>query len=134
MASGHVNRIYRPNTWQHRPSLRREKSPCQSGAVHTWHEADMPTASRNVRFRGQSGKHVLTLSFSGFDPNRTSAYSITSSARSMIAVGTITPIAFAVLRLMTTSNLVGRSIGRSPGRAPSIILRTYSAARSRRCR
>ena len=26
MASGHVNRIYRPNTWQHRPSLRREKS------------------------------------------------------------------------------------------------------------
>jgi hypothetical protein len=32
-----VNRIYRPNTWQHRPSLQREESPCQSGAVHTWH-------------------------------------------------------------------------------------------------
>jgi hypothetical protein len=31
----------------------------------------MPTASRNVGFRGQSGKHLLTLSFSGFDPNRT---------------------------------------------------------------
>ena len=26
MASGHVNRIQRPNTWQHRPSLRREES------------------------------------------------------------------------------------------------------------
>ena len=28
----------------------------------------MPTALRNVRFQGQSGKHVLALSFSGFDP------------------------------------------------------------------
>jgi hypothetical protein len=25
MASGHVNRTYRPNTWLHRPSLLREK-------------------------------------------------------------------------------------------------------------
>ena len=29
----------RPNTWLHRPSLRREDSPCQLGAVHTWPEA-----------------------------------------------------------------------------------------------
>ena len=36
MASGHVNRIYRPNTWPHRPSLRREDFTCQLGAVHTW--------------------------------------------------------------------------------------------------
>ena len=35
MASGHVNRTKRPNTWLHRPSLRREESPCQLGAVHT---------------------------------------------------------------------------------------------------
>ena len=35
---------------------------------HIWHETDMPTALRNVRSRGQSGKHVLALSFSGFDP------------------------------------------------------------------
>jgi hypothetical protein len=27
MASGHVNRTNRPNTWLHRPSLRREESP-----------------------------------------------------------------------------------------------------------
>ena len=33
-----------------------------------WHEADMPTVFRNVRYQGQSGKHVLALSFSGFDP------------------------------------------------------------------
>jgi hypothetical protein len=39
--------------------------------VGTWHETDMPTALRNVRYQGQSGKHVLALSFSGFDPERT---------------------------------------------------------------
>ena len=39
MASGHVNRTERPNTWQHRPSLRRDNSSCQPGAVHTWHIA-----------------------------------------------------------------------------------------------
>src|SRR5499427_10360932 len=36
MASGHVNRANRPNTWVHRPNLQREDSPCQLGAVHTW--------------------------------------------------------------------------------------------------
>ena len=37
MASGHVNRTNRPNTWLHRPACGREESPCQLGAVHTWH-------------------------------------------------------------------------------------------------
>jgi hypothetical protein len=32
----------------------------------------MPTALRDVRSQGQSGKHMLALSFSGFDPERTS--------------------------------------------------------------
>ena len=32
----------------------------------------MPTAVRDVRSRGQSGKHILAVSFSGFDPRRTS--------------------------------------------------------------
>jgi hypothetical protein len=40
MASGHVNRINRPNTWLHRPTLRREVLTCQPGAVHTWHIPD----------------------------------------------------------------------------------------------
>jgi hypothetical protein len=31
----------------------------------------MPTALRDVRSQGQSGKHLLALSFSAFDPNRT---------------------------------------------------------------
>ena len=46
MASGHVNRINRPNTWLHRPSLRRDDSSCQLGAVHTWHKADMARCLR----------------------------------------------------------------------------------------
>ena len=42
MASGHVNRIKRPNTWLQRPMLQnREESSCQTGAVHTWHFSDM---------------------------------------------------------------------------------------------
>jgi hypothetical protein len=40
-ASGHVNRANRPNTWLHRLRLQREDSPCQLGAVHTWHKADI---------------------------------------------------------------------------------------------
>jgi hypothetical protein len=35
--------------------------------VACWHETDMPTALRNVRSQGQSGKHMLALSFSAFD-------------------------------------------------------------------
>jgi anti-sigma-K factor RskA len=51
-------------------------------------------------------------------------HSITSSAR-VSMVGEISrPMAFAVLRLITISNLVGCSTGRSPGFAPRTILST----------
>ena len=49
MASGHVNRVNRPNTWLHRPSLRREVFPCQLGAVHTWHTASLVGCQLSVR-------------------------------------------------------------------------------------
>src|SRR5262245_26494113 len=45
-------------------------------------------------------------------------HSITSSARASIVGGTSWPSAFAVLRLMTSSNLVGACTGRSAGFAP----------------
>src|SRR5229473_5675168 len=54
MASGHVNRTKRPNTWLHRPSLRREDFSCQPGAVHTWHKTDIDPATIDVCYRGQS--------------------------------------------------------------------------------
>src|ERR1700676_556909 len=45
-------------------------------------------------------------------------YSITSSARPSIIGGTVRPNALAVLRLMTSSYLVGYCAGRSAGFAP----------------
>jgi hypothetical protein len=45
MASGHVNRTNRPNTWLHRPTCKREEKPCQLGAVHTWLKADLARQS-----------------------------------------------------------------------------------------
>src|ERR1700730_15199296 len=51
-------------------------------------------------------------------------HSITLSARTRIESGTVRPSAFAVLRLMTNSNLVGCSTGRSAGLAPLRILST----------
>src|SRR5262249_23481021 len=56
-------------------------------------------------------------------------YSITLSALTMTESGTVRPSAFAVLRLMTSSNLVGCSTGRSAGLAPLMILSTEPAAR-----
>ena len=50
------------------------------------------------------------------------AYSITSSARPSSIGGTSRPIAFAALRLITSSNLVGCSTANSPGLAPLRIL------------
>jgi len=53
MASGHVNRIKRPNTWLHRPMLQnREESSCQSGAVHTWHSSDVVGLTEYVGWWG----------------------------------------------------------------------------------
>src|SRR5262249_13713099 len=48
--------------------------------------------------------------------------SITSLARSNIDVGIVTPIALAVRRFTTSSNVVGCSTGKSAGLAPRRIL------------
>jgi hypothetical protein len=37
-----------------------------------WHKCEVPTASSNVRVRGQSGRHLLGTSISLFDPTETS--------------------------------------------------------------
>src|SRR5262245_58757254 len=53
-----------------------------------------------------------------------SLHSITSSARASKVGGTSRPSAFAVLRLIVRSILVGNSIGKSPGLAPLRIRST----------
>ena len=59
-----------------------------------------------------------------FDSGRSQYYSITSSALPNSDCGIVRPRAFAVLRLMTKANFVGRSTGRSAGLAPLRILST----------
>ena len=56
-----------------------------------------------------------------------SAYSIASSASSRKSRVMVRPRAFAVFRLMTSSNLVGCCTGSSAGLAPLRILSTYTA-------
>jgi hypothetical protein len=65
MASGHVNRVKRPNTWPHRPTLQRVVFPCQLGAVHTWRIATMPTQEADVEFLGSSSHEPRQIR--GFD-------------------------------------------------------------------
>src|SRR6266498_789881 len=57
------------------------------------------------------------------------SHSITSSARASSVAGTSRPSAFAVLRLITNSYLVGACTGRSAGFSPLRMRSTYSAAR-----
>jgi hypothetical protein len=45
-----------------------------------WHETDVPTALRDVGSQGQSGKHILPLSFSVCDPERALAAQTTFAA------------------------------------------------------
>jgi hypothetical protein len=56
-------------------------------------------------FRATSAPHSVRVA--AMRVLRTQNYSITLSARANSASGTVTPIALAVLRLITSSNLVG---------------------------
>src|SRR5207245_10262225 len=58
-----------------------------------------------------------------------SLHSITSSTRASRLSGTVRPSAFAGLRLITSSYLVGACTGRSAGFSPLRIRSTYPAAR-----
>src|SRR5262249_5295206 len=60
---------------------------------------------------------------------RAAFHSITSSVRASSEMGGSSPRALAVLRLMTSSNLVACWTGRSPGFSPLRMRSTYDAAR-----
>ena len=55
MASGYVAPHKEADTWLHRPSCKREESPCQRGAVHTWHLPDQRPRLTLVRYKGETG-------------------------------------------------------------------------------
>ena len=78
-----------------------------------------------------NSKFVVHLFFSLIQ-NRQSKiqnYLITRSALANTFGGIVTPICFAVFRLITSSNFIGCSTGRSAGLVPFKILSTYVAAR-----
>jgi hypothetical protein len=54
MASGHVNRTNRPNTWLLRPMLQSEDFPCQPGAIHKWPVASFRMRAKIRSVSGQS--------------------------------------------------------------------------------
>ena len=64
MASGHVNRTKRPNTWLHRPVCAREESPCQLGANGM--DPALPAGS-NVRRELQRGRIIMQVVRIGLD-------------------------------------------------------------------
>ena len=74
------------------------------------------------RFFSQLGKKPceINLLMWTYAPQQKS-YSITSSASNCIELGTARPSAFAVLKLMTNSNLVDCCTGRSAGFSPLTI-------------
>jgi hypothetical protein len=83
-------------------------------------KADMCSATRDVRFGPKADSCTAA---------KQHRYSSTSSARVSNCDGIIRPSDRALLRLITSSNLTGSSIGRSPGFAPFRILSTYFAER-----
>src|SRR5262249_14913125 len=70
-----------------------------------------------ARFFSLMRRTIVSMS-SSFATGLGRSYSITSSARASSAGGMVRPIALAVLRLITSSNLVGCSTERSPGFSP----------------
>src|SRR5262249_49144934 len=105
-----------------------------------FHEGANPTApvGRSARAQEAYSRQRWLLRARRNRPRRRAAdkrdelpppHSITSSASCWRCRGTSRPIAFAVLRLITSSNLVGACAGRSAGFAPLRMRSTYEAER-----
>jgi hypothetical protein len=111
------------------PRLRTLAVQKSMSALHP--KADICSATRHVCFTPKSGHWQRTTpcplcAKSGLmHRSKQHLYSITSSARVSSEGGTSRPSVFAVLRLITNSNLVGCSTGRSVGLAPLRIFPVY---------
>src|SRR5262249_11410763 len=90
-------------------------------------ESDDRQLARLLRPRGERPGHRRAADERDEPPP--SHYSITSSAPASRLSGTTRPSAFAVLRLMTSSYLVGACTGRSAGFSPLRMRSIYPAAR-----
>src|SRR5215813_6046285 len=96
-------------------------------------KADIGLDQRHVRFTPKSGHSVERLECPLCAKNglmqrsKKDRYSMSSSARARIDVGTTIPKLLAVFRLITSSNLVGNSAGSSLGLVPFNILAASDA-------
>jgi hypothetical protein len=95
-------------------------------------------AGRDSHHSTSCGRNVRTTQGLGVRPaapstplhgSQTPPYLMTSSANTRRCGGSVIPRAWAVLRLMTSSNFVGCSTGRSAGCAPFRILSMKTAVR-----
>src|SRR6476620_12512609 len=95
-----------------------QRSLCASdGEVRSYPDNGRTHARPNTSVQGQLPTHALQQT-----KWVRRSYSIASSARLSSSGGTVSPSSFAVLRLITSSSLVGSSTGRSSGFAPFKIL------------
>src|SRR5262249_7548044 len=88
---------------------------CAAEEPDHWHRGLPRTRRERPRRRAAEQRHELA-------PLHLRGHSMTSSASASNWSGTSRPSAFAVLRLITSSNLVGCHTGRSAGLAPFRIL------------
>src|SRR5262249_4861907 len=87
-----------------------------AAACRVWH--DEPDRPRRERFRPANGSGQNHRRTAGQRKEGAAFHSITSSARASGGGGTSRPRSVAVLRLMTSSYLVGACTGRSAGFSP----------------
>src|SRR5262249_32049072 len=105
------------------PFSERSKQVCELGGRGTveisdhWHRALLRARRERPRGRAADSQDELAAS-----------HSITRSASASSCGGISRPSAFAALRLITSSNFVGCSIGKFAGLAPFNILSTKIAA------
>jgi hypothetical protein len=85
---------------------------------------DLRLSEQDFKNRLNNVLRMLSVSESKIGNRNLKCHLMTLSARASTCGGIVTPICFAVLRLITSSNLVGCSTGNSPGLAPLRILST----------
>jgi hypothetical protein len=90
----------------------------QLGQQRKAHSHQVCFASVTGHCQGVSACRVRARSGSEHTQQTQRSYSITSSARASTVAGMSRPSAFAVLRLTTSSYLVGACTGRSAGFSP----------------
>ena len=126
----------RTHTLPHRKEavVHHSKLGCATSVVGHWRPSHFVPVLNNVRYASDSDhsryESELTLwATSGLMRcSKQRLYSITSSAAMSMVFGTTKPSALAVLRLITSSNLVGACSGRSAGFSPLRMRSMYPAA------